>query len=729
MTRIVGLVGLAAAADRRDAGELVAVGQHGLRVAVLAVPGEPDRRPARARGPGSARRAPASRPRSWRRRPARARPRACRPARAGSRTTGPGRASPGQPRYAAMSRPSPTGRIVALKRGSARTRGVERPERRRVARRAGRACRRTPRRTTGRCRRRRWPPAAAGARSLRGRPGTRALRASMNAKSNGPTRAGSSAPSANASSAGRLTTTIRSSATPAWRHQPRATVGPAPVRIDRRDRRVRCGSERHPQGRVAVRRADLDDPLSAGRQDREDPARLAIEDRDPVGFGGGLDRGERGGDRRGDRLDPGSIGCGRDVPVGGAHRGVSFMSARQTSRPAPKYRPAATMVAAAMTPTLMYSRPVADSIERVRAVWIAAHDTTSGKTSPTMSRSQTNSAHGPGERRERTAARAGAESDRDDEEHELECDDREEQPGEHHERRLGQLRRHEVPVAEDHRGEHAAGGRRQEQALAEEWDEPREPAAPAERAEHERSDTGDDPGHAQPDRPTAAGQHDRVQRGDRREQEQAGLSGAVVCRVDVDRRGATDPGRQRPVGQVGEKAEARGAGGREREIAARRVGPGAGQDDGRERAEPERGEDRPVDEREVLGDPLGRHAPSVAGRTGGCRRPLLSAGRGCPPGAEVDHGTRARYDHHLVRPRLRRAHHARREDDPHRPVVRQPTEPETRRPGRPLRSPARDPRPRRPHGRGGVDRQPAPAGLAVHPRDEPVAGPSTAWRR
>ena len=43
----------------------------------------------------------------------------------------------------------------------------------------------------------------------------------------------------------------------------------------------------------------------------------------------------------------------------------------------------------------MYSRPVADSIDRVRAVWIAAHDTTSGNTSPTISRSHTNSAHGP----------------------------------------------------------------------------------------------------------------------------------------------------------------------------------------------------------------------------------------------------------------------------------------------------------------------------------------------
>ena len=49
--------------------------------------------------------------------------------------------------------------------------------------------------------------------------------------------------------------------------------------------------------------------------------------------------------------------------------------------------------------------------------------------------------------------------------------------------------------------------------------------------------------------------------------------------------------------------------------------------------------------------------------------------------------------------------------------------------GRPLRPPARDPRPRRPHGRGGRAREPAAAGLAVHPRDEPVAGAPAARRR
>ena len=67
--------------------------------------------------------------------------------------------------------------------------------------------------------------------------------------------------------------------------------------------------------------------------------------------------------------------------------------------------------------------------------------------------------------------------------------------------------------------------------------------------------------------------------------------------------------------------------------------------------------------------------------------------------------------------------------DPHRPVVRQPALAQVGRFRRSLRHPARDPRARRPHGRGGRARQPAQAGVAVHPRDEPVAGPPAGRRR
>ena len=62
------------------------------------------------------------------------------------------------------------------------------------------------------------------------------------------------------------------------------------------------------------------------------------------------------------------------------------------------------------------------------------------------------------------------------------------------------------------------------------------------------------------------------------------------------------------------------------------------------------------------------------------------------------------------------------------PVPGEPEQPEDRRPGRGVRRDARDPRPLRPHGRCRGDRRPAPAGVAVHPRDEPVARSPAARR-
>ena len=108
----------------------------------------------------------------------------------------------------------------------------------------------------------------------------------------------------------------------------------------------------------------------------------------------------------------------------------------------------------------MYSSPVADSIERVAAVWTAATDTISGKISPTMRRSQTNSAHGPiSALNGAPSAGSGAGRDPDHEQHDLEGDDHDQDPRQQDERRLRQLRRDEVPVAQDHRREHAADGR------------------------------------------------------------------------------------------------------------------------------------------------------------------------------------------------------------------------------------------------------------------------------
>ena len=311
----------------------------------------------------------------------------------------------------------------------------------------------------------------------------------MKARSNGP--ASSGVPAAKASSAGALTTSIRSSGTPARRQNSRA-----------RSVRSRSGSivtivpsvgqgEGHPQRRVADRRPDLDDPPAIAGEDREHPA---------------ASRGSGSGSAPAPRRPPSRAGPGGAArPVASIQSrsvasGIQVLSlfdmrqppmggvATQTRSPAPKYSPAARIVPAAIVPTLMYSRPVADSIDRDRAVWIAAQLTMSGKTRPTSRRSQTNSAHGP-----TSAAKAGdpcgpgAEPEPRHEQRELHGQREREPAREPHERRLGQPRRHEVPVAEDHRGPDAAEHRREgERARRAAGRSPRPPpphdSAPATRA-------------------------------------------------------------------------------------------------------------------------------------------------------------------------------------------------------------------------------------------------------
>src|SRR5207249_5710275 len=180
-------------------------------------------------------------------------------------------------------------------------------------------------------------------------------------------------------------------------------VRPRPVGVDRDDRPLRRLAQREPEGRVAVGRPDFDDPRPPGCQRGEDAPAVAIDDRDPLRtcLGRVLDRGEHGGEGRRQRLDPFGLARPRQPAAVVLHRvrraaiGSDEQPSGQTSSPAPKYRPAARMVPAAIVPTLMYSSPVADSIDRVRAVWTAARETTSGNNRPTIRRSQTNSAHGP----------------------------------------------------------------------------------------------------------------------------------------------------------------------------------------------------------------------------------------------------------------------------------------------------------------------------------------------
>src|SRR6185312_12962216 len=88
---------------------------------------------------------------------------------------------------------------------------------------------------------------------------------------------------------------------------------------------------------------------------------------------------------------------------------------------------------------------------------------------------------------------------------------------------------------------------------------------------------------------------------------------------------------------------------------------------------------------------------------------------------EVARGTRPRHDDHVVRPLLLGDPDAGRPDDPPRPVVLQPQQPQGARRRRPLRPDARHPRPFRPLRRRAADREPDEAGLAVHARAEPVA--------
>ena len=110
----------------------------------------------------------------------------------------------------------------------------------------------------------------------------------------------------------------------------------------------------------------------------------------------------------------------------------------------------------------------------------------------------------------------------------------------------------------------------------------------------------------------APGNGDRVGEGQDREHDQGAVAPGRPGGIDRDRRtrlvGSLDQG---SIAEMGEQPEARGAQGAEDQEAAGRAGQQAHQDDRPEGAHGEVREQRPVDEREVLGDPLGCHDPSV----------------------------------------------------------------------------------------------------------------------
>ena len=136
-----------------------------------------------------------------------------------------------------------------------------------------------------------------------------------------------------------------------------------------------------------------------------------------------------------------------------------------------------------------------------------------GKMSPTISRSQTNNAHWPTRTLNGAAAgRSGAGRDPDHEQHDLDADDGEERPGEEDERRLGELRCDEIPVAEDHRREDAAGRDREDRQLEQERHGPERSAAPGERAADEDRRGGRQGGAGEERRAASPDDGDRVGR-------------------------------------------------------------------------------------------------------------------------------------------------------------------------------------------------------------------------
>ena len=214
---------------------------------------------------------------------------------------------------------------------------------------------------------------------------------------------------------------------------------------------------------------------------------MAIDDRDAERLGRGLDGEDRRGRRDAVRLDPVEIGGVRDPVAVILHRGVSITRAGRT----PKYRPAARIVPAAIVPTLMYRSPVADSIERVSAVLTAAQQTIKREHEPHDQAQPDEQRQVAGERAERRTARgSGTRPDPGHEQDELHADDGQQRARQQDQRRLGELRRHEIPVAQDHRREDAAGRGGQHGQLDEQAQRPERPATPGERAAHERQDPG-----------------------------------------------------------------------------------------------------------------------------------------------------------------------------------------------------------------------------------------------
>ena len=279
----------------------------------------------------------------------------------------------------------------------------------------------------------------------------------MKTRSNGPARAGSSA--ANASSAGRVDDRDPLVGDPRLAPPAAGEVGPLAVGIDGHDRAVGRLAERHPQRRVAVCRADLARsgaarPASTG----QDAAGVAVEDRDVGRPGAAASIAASAGRQRAPRstsiqsrsvssgIQPRSLlpsvasyeQAGAEIEAGGQDRpgrDRADVDVQQAGRG--------------------FHRPGARGLDRGPARRRA------GRPSPTMQPQPDEQRPRP-DRAPRTGRVGRPGAGRDPGPRTGRAGPRPPRAGRGRsriERRLGELGRHEVPVAEDHRREDAAGRR------------------------------------------------------------------------------------------------------------------------------------------------------------------------------------------------------------------------------------------------------------------------------
>ncbi len=264
-----------------------------------------------------------------------------------------------------------------------------------------------------------------------------------------------------------------------------------------------------------------------------------------------------------ERLDPVEVvGVGDPASIVPAHLVLTPAIRHRNTDPRPgSSRPRSI-------PTLMYSSPVADSIERVRAVWTDAQTRPAGRparrsgaarrTAPTARRATRTARRRPARRPSRPTPRTARPGRRP----------RQQRPGEQDQRRLGQLGRHQVPVAQDHRREDPADRRADDGQL----DEQRARRRAARRPSRARRTAASRP--RQPAPPTRGRRRRRSGRrasddrgdGEPAEQSRATRRGASQAGSTGDRRvpsdGAGAPSRDQredPEAERADRREARGS--------------------------------------------------------------------------------------------------------------------------------------------------------------------------